>query len=370
MKFHALALCLAGTLAACGAASAQSNYNRDQDMTRGDRTTRARQERMDRMREDRMSDRDRDRMSDRDRDRDRMSDQDRRDWDRRYEDRMGRDGAGRGMSYSEWYYRTWDAGALHLTDPRHTAEKVRNIIHNQEQEAAELRSIAPQARTSGYENISTVYERMADDHTQLASFGMRWLNEHGMRGPASPDVQPSAMAPAETVEHQLQMHIEHFNKALADRQNEPSETVRGMLLWGAATAARHISILRTLNQDVAFGRKSLSARLNMLLDTGYMASNQSELMARIEQEEYEMVRQDLVITRSTTVVEAIPPAEVIQPEAPAPVVEVVPAPQVVQAQPVRPTPVIVRPETSNVAGARQTTVRRTVRSTRVRRPAY
>jgi hypothetical protein len=53
MKFYALALCLAGTLAVCGTARAQSDTNRDQDRDRAARTDRMNRDRNERRHMDR-----------------------------------------------------------------------------------------------------------------------------------------------------------------------------------------------------------------------------------------------------------------------------------------------------------------------------
>lgn len=184
-----------------------------------------------------------------------------------------------------------------LTDIRDVAAKVSTIVENQRKEVAALRAVAPRATTAGYTNIAAVYTFMADDHARLADFGANWLRARDFDVPSAPAVIPAAdMAPVESVDHHIHMHLESYNRALEQRRNEPSSTVRTMLLWSAATAARHISVLRTLDSDLDRGRKSMSARLQAQMDTTMVASSQTDILTRILQEDEEYFRSVAVVT--------------------------------------------------------------------------
>lgn len=150
------------------------------------------------------------------------------------------------------------------------AAKVSDIVAAQQHEMAELAAMRGTATTAAYENVVTVYDAMIPDHDRLADFGADWLSRHGYSVPAAPTVTGVAdMSPGQSVEHVIAMHQEAFDSALAKRQGERSSTVRGMLLWQAATALRHLSWLRTLDRDVDMGRKTVSASLRGTLNGEY-----------------------------------------------------------------------------------------------------
>jgi len=241
------------------------------------------------------------------------------------------------------------------------ASRVTEIIEMQRREAAELRAMAPRAQTAGFQNISMVYDHMAADHTRLADFASTWLRQRDFRVPAESAATTAAnMSPEASVDHHIQMHTDAFNRNLSAREGERSSTVRGMRLWAAATAARHLSILRTLDRDVEFGRRTASARLQSMIDGNYMASDQTALMTRIYEEEAEIFR----TFNTAPIVVAEQPMQVVEVER---VVERIverPVERVVERIVERPVDRIVErpaPTRSTVAGRRQTT--------RQRRPA-
>jgi len=173
-----------------------------------------------------------------------------------------------------------------LQDERVVAEKVAEIISKQQQEAADLRAMSPAARTVGFENVGTVYDHMASDHMTLVDFGSQWLSARGYTVPAPPIAQTVSDSPADSVEHQIMMHEKALQDSLERRRTERSSTVRGMLLWGAATSTHHLSLLRTLDRDVDLGRKTTSAMLRMQLTTpGVATASTSELIEQYLVEE-------------------------------------------------------------------------------------
>lgn len=343
MKFHAMSLCFAGTVACClvpGAARA------DHDDDHGRRESRH---------------------------------ESRHESSMRYGTSMDRDGMAR-----EHYARTyvteegWVREVIYpgLCTPEEAAPKVSELIQKQRREIAELRALMPQARTAGYENVSTVYDRMIVDHQFLVDAGSSWLHDYGFPAPAEPAAENVTFESAKSsVEHQIHMHTQMFNEALDRRKDEHCAVVRGMLLQGAATSARHISLLNTLETDVNFGRKTVSARLEMQLSPTLTALTE-EQYTRIAREDTETFR-----TLSGTAVAAVgteenpytvPPIEqprfaevpperprvVEEPAAPAPRVEQpAPAPRVVE-QPAPAPAYVNRPVRSTVAGRRQSNRRR------------
>lgn len=255
-----------------------------------------------------------------------------------------------------------------LTDVREVASKVSTIVENQRKEVAALRAVAPRATTAGYTNIASVYSYMAEDHSRLADFGANWLRDRDFAVPPEPAVVPAAdMAPVESVDHHLHMHLESYNRALDQRRTEPSSTVRTMLLWSAATAARHISLLRTLDSDLDRGRKSMSARLQSQMDTTLVASSQSDILARIMREDEEYFASLAVTTPAVAAAPVVIEKEVIVEkivEKPVIVEKIVEKP-VVTERIVERKVFVTRPQVrSQVAGRRQATGAR-----RVRRPA-
>jgi len=117
------------------------------------------------------------------------------------------------------------------------AAKVTDLVQKQRQEAAELQALAPRARTAGFTNVVTVYDRMAQDHLKLATAGENWLSRHNFPVPPAPAAAPAAdVAPEKTVDQQMEMHQKAFNEVLEARHGEKSTTVRTMELAAAATA--------------------------------------------------------------------------------------------------------------------------------------
>ena len=179
------------------------------------------------------------------------------------------------------------------------AAKVQSLVVKQKTEIAHLSAFIPSARTAGYENVAMVFDTMEDDHARLVDFASDWLSDRGYAVPAGETVALTDMGPAASVDHMIAMHEQGFNDALAARQGEKSSTVRGMLLWSAATSARHLSWLRQLDRDVEHGRKTASARLDATMRTD-IASEQ--LVERITIEDREMFG---VIGPTPTVLEQV-----------------------------------------------------------------
>jgi len=245
------------------------------------------------------------------------------------------------------------------------ADKVTQIVVQQGTEVAELTAMAPAAETAGWTNVSTVYDRMAADHTQIEDFGQRWLTERGFPAPSAPSIAPAEFTtPRASIDDQLRMHEQSFNELLEMRRHEQSSTVRGMELWAATTTAIHISMLRTLDRDVDLGRRQVSASLEMELSGPYVASDQTSLTER-------MYAEDEAYYKSIApppVVAVAPEPEIIEKE----VIVEKPVDRIVEKQVIVEKPVTVeriverkvyvdRP-IQKVAGKRQT-IRR------VRRPA-
>jgi len=172
------------------------------------------------------------------------------------------------------------------------AEKVSNIVAAQEHEVAELSSMRPAAQTAGFENIVTVYDAMITDHDRLVDYGSHWLAQYGYEVPARPtEVAAADTRPSEGIDHVIAMHQEAFNNALAKRQGERSSTVRGMLLWQAATAMRHLSWLRTLDNDVDSHRKVVSGRLRAAMNTDVSVDRLVEQITVEDRETYGAIAQ-------------------------------------------------------------------------------
>jgi hypothetical protein len=274
-----------------------------------------------------------------------------------------------GMPYRYTTEEGWVREVIYpnLPTESYVASKVQDIVRQNEQEVADLRSEGARAHTAGWENISTVYDVMIQDHQRAIDQGSTWLTARNCDCPAMPSATTAAdVAPEASVEKQIEMHQMVFNESLDSIHNERSSTVRGMLLMSAATAARHISLLETLDRDVSLGRHNLSAALSNELNP----TASSDMLARIETEEsalYKTTVAEVVITPAPEVVEA--------PEAPeAPQVAATPAPAPAPAPAATPAPApaptVVERRTfvnqpAKVLGQRQTTGRR-----RARRPAY
>lgn len=273
--------------------------------------------------------------------------------------------------------RIWGREVLYpgMQSPAEVARKVSEIITKQRTEIAELRALAPGAQTAGYSNVSTVYDRMADDHAKLVTFATSWLSERNCAIPAEPTATDVVFTDAEkNVDHEIMMHQQAFNDALAMRENESSSTVRGLELWAAATAARHISILETLDRDLDFGQKTVSTRLQAELDGTVIASNGSDSTTLIVEEELARFRS----LNPDQVNFGNPPTQVVEVEVEKPVIQeriverVVEKPvdrivekPVIQERIVERKVYVQAPTKSKVAGSRQSTGSR-----RARRPAY
>jgi len=244
---------------------------------------------------------------------------------------------------------------------REVGNKLSSLVDKQNMEIAHLTAFAGRSRQAGFQNIPTVYEHMAGDHMRLVSFASRWLTDHNRPVPTSSHTMNVAdMAPAATIDHMYEMHVKSFNDSLSQLKTERSSTVRGALLMAAATTARHISLLRTLDRDVEFGRKNLSAFLQSQMDGTMFASN-TELMTRIIEEE----RTILGLT-TTTYAESTSPVYVERERE-----VIVERPVIVEREVERvvtqPAPttqterIVTQPmttRTTRVAGQRQTTIRR------------
>lgn len=346
MKPYALALCVAGVLGCAVVARADQPMDQpssdqqvqqrshDRRMDRSERRARHEQERAERRAERR------DRRADR--------------W-----------------NSPEWSnYSAEESYYVHVMWPdlpsrEYIARRATQIAMAQDHEIDELMALAPRERTAGYTNTFAVFESMAADHARLAHFCNDWLDYRGFPVPPPPSMEVVVTTaddhPRQSVDEQLQEHQRMFGELLDQRANEHSATVRGMLLWAAATTARHITLLEILDRDIDMGRHQLSARLELELNPTLVAS--SEYMARIEREDHEYFasrEQALVyvvpVQPAPTVTVQVPP-----PPAPAP-------PVVAEAPPPAPvTPPAVVQRTivrSRVAGHRQ------VRRRPYRRPAY
>lgn len=252
-----------------------------------------------------------------------------------------------------------------LQDEQMVADKVAEIITKQRKEAAELQAMAPAARTVGFENVSTVFDYLAADHTTLADFGARWLSDRGYPVPAVPIETTVADSPADSVEHQLRMHEQALQEALDKRRNETSSTVRGMLLWGATTTTHHLSLLRTLDRDVDLGRKTTSAMLRMqLTPAGVATASSTELIEQYIAEERALFPPPPAPVVQTVVEERIVERIVEKPVIVEKIVERVVEKPVIVEKIVDRVVYVDRPAgTSRVAGQRQTT------RARARRPA-
>src|SRR3569623_1132702 len=164
MKFHALALCLAGTLAASVSAYAQDNSGNSGNPPGTVGTTPP-------------SHLSPARSSDMRRDHHGMHHGDMRASDRRSGD-MDYTAIDPYTGYSVYagehiYYR--DIIDPTLPDIRDVAQKESPSTQMQNEEIAELRTLSPRAVTAGYENVHSVYEYMIADHQQYVHFTDRWF---------------------------------------------------------------------------------------------------------------------------------------------------------------------------------------------------
>jgi hypothetical protein len=256
-----------------------------------------------------------------------------------------------------------------LMDERVVAQQVSEIVAKQQQEIAELNTLAPRAQTAGFENISSVYQHMATHHTRLADFGSSWLSQRGYTVPTAPTtVSVADETPEASIEHQIAMHEKMLDEALAMRRESRSSTVRGMLLWGATATLDHLALLRTLDSDVDLNRKTLSASLRLqMAEPGTVVATNSQLIEEYLAEERARFPQEAGADVQIVQIEK-------QIEVPVQVEKIVEKPVVVERvvekiveKPVyiqQPAPTVTPRTTQRVAGRRQTTMR-----ARARRPA-
>jgi hypothetical protein len=189
------------------------------------------------------------------------------------------------------------------------ASKVSEIVTSQEQEVAELTAYRPVAQTAGYENIVTVYDAMITDHDRLVDYGSQWLVRYGYTVPARPTVTVAvSTAPTESLDHVIAMHQDVFNSCLEKRHSERSSTVRGMLLWEAATANRHIAWLRVVDHEIDLGRKTVSGRLRAAMNTDLTTDRLVAEITTEDQAIFGVIQQPQVIEQ---VVEVPVPVEKI-----------------------------------------------------------
>lgn len=247
-------------------------------------------------------------------------------------------------------------------------------------EAAEMRALSTRARSDGFENISVVYEHLARDHDRGAEMTGTWLASWDRPGPPIPTVTlASDITPRSSIDPMLDHHMRSHREAAEKLKTEKSLTVRGLHLMTLATTSRHISVLQALDRDVDRGRTTTSAYLQGLLENRMTASASEEWVNRTIIEETEFFSSRTTIypqvaidapaeeTYSTEprVVERIVEREVI---VEVPVVRIVEKPVYVERvveKPVYITRPVVR---SRVAGRRQSTRMMGARA-RMRRPA-
>ncbi|HEU4754146.1 MAG TPA: hypothetical protein VFU47_13635, partial [Armatimonadota bacterium] len=260
MKFHALALCLTGVLAT-GIAAAADDMSHDQ------------------MRSDSRIMREHDRMM---------------------------DGT---YSYAGETIYVRDVLYPDLPPVSEVAQKVADITEHNKREAAELAALAGAARTQGWENIAAVYDHMAQDHVRGADMTSNWLVSYGYTPPPAPTISLAAETNVrDSIQQQIDMHTQLFEESREKRMNERSSTVRGLLLMDMATALNHISLLQSLQRDVSFDRRTLSARLEAQMNPTAVALNEQTL-ARIDEE---WRAQFPEITPPPVVVETPAPPAVVQ----------------------------------------------------------
>jgi hypothetical protein len=185
--------------------------------------------------------------------------------------------------------RLWSRDVLfpELQDERTVAQQVSDIVAKQQMEIATLNALAPRAQTAGYENINSVYQHMAMHHSHLADFGSSWLSQRGYTVPTAPTtVSVADTEPAASIDQQIAMHEKMLDEAMKMRRESRSSTVRTMLLWGATATMDHLSLLRTLDRDVDLNRKTLSAALRLqMAETGTSVASNSELIEQYLAEE-------------------------------------------------------------------------------------
>jgi len=251
-------------------------------------------------------------------------------------------------------------------DAQTVADQVAEITSREQQEAADLRALSNRARASGWDNIAVVYDAMASDHQNGAQQASSWLASNDFVVPAFPQATLVAdTAPDASVSRMIQMHEEMFTEAAQERRGEPSSTVRGLLLMEMATAARHLTLLRALDNDISRGRKSLSARLQSMLDTDTVASNREDLIGRAITEDQEYYH--------SLITETLTAQTPYTPEAPQVVERIVEKPVTVERIVEKPVtvekivekPVYITQPQSQVAGSRTVVRRRVIH----RRPA-
>jgi hypothetical protein len=223
-----------------------------------------------------------------------------------------------------------------LPSEGYVARKVSQIAADQQNEIAHLEGFAQRAHSVGFENISTVYDTMVGDHQRIVDRCANWLAVRDYPSPpAVVAINAADVRPETTVEEVIDMHVKAFNRALDEVHTERSSTIRGLELWSAATALRHISWLETLGRDVQFGRHTMSALLNSELTGSALTladvTQVTEEELRIAgltlipgQPQYVQVDKEVEVPTERVVVREIPapqpPAVVQAPPPPAPVI--------------------------------------------------
>lgn len=257
------------------------------------------------------------------------------------------------------------------------AAKVTQIHDMNAREASEVRALATRASALGWSNIAAVYNQIASDHQTGATVAANWLTENHFTVPAEPATAAVADTMSEadvrnSVDRLLDEHIKEYNETLDKLHSEKSSTVRGLYLMNLAAIQQHITWLQELQHDISSDRRDLSARLSASLDSTRGAHSLTEW-------------NDMIINETWAQIQTTPPTEavatapyVVPPDAQPQIVEkpviierIVerpappPAPVTVTPAPA-PQPVITPAPRTNVAGERQIRAQRTRRH---RRPA-
>lgn len=333
MKFHAVALCLAGTLAA-GTAYAQDKMHHESTYSTQTYTG--------------------------------YTDT---DWNKAEWQRLG-------YVKSDIYPYFREVMFPDLPSTAEVAAKVRDFNESNRREAAELRALGSRSRTAGFENVALVYEHMAQDHDRGADWAREWLVARAFTVPAEPTITLAAdVTPETSIQQQIDMHCKHYCDAKEQLRTERSSHVRGLRLMTMATSLEHISLLETLDSDVDRGRRTLSARLQAMMDGSLVAGSREEFYSRIDTEEREYWASIAppAETYDTAIAADVPAAESTAREVyvDREVEKIVEKPVYVERIVEKPIYITLeRPAmTSKVAGSRQSTRRTRTTAARARRPA-
>lgn len=260
---------------------------------------------------------------------------------------------------------------LDLPPLSEVAAKIQEIHHHNAMEAAELRSLANRARALGWTNIAAVYDQIASDHSKGATFAANWLTDNNFPAPAMPSTVTVADTMSEadirnSVDRILDMHIKAYDETLTKLHNEKSSTVRGMYLMNLVTISRHIDWLEMLNSDVDRNRRDLSARLASELDATRTTRTAREWETMIFEEEWALYSTTTGPAIAQTPYVVPPDAEIVVVEKPVYIERIVtaPAPQptftATETRSVETVPVIAAPPAA-VAGQREVRTRRPAR---------